>query len=82
VLVTLSEAGDVPAPRTTDIVALDEALQRVAGFDERQARLLELRFFGGLTAVETADVLGTSPRTAKREWSLARAWLFRELAGS
>jgi RNA polymerase sigma factor (TIGR02999 family) len=82
VLVTLGEARDVPAPRTTDIVALDEALRKLAEFDERRERLVELRFFGGLTAAETADVLGTSVRTVNREWSLARAWLFRELAGS
>jgi DNA-directed RNA polymerase specialized sigma24 family protein len=57
-------------------------LRKLAEFDERRARLVELRFFGGLTAAETADVLGTSLRTVNREWSLARAWLFRELAGS
>lgn len=62
-----------------DVLALDEALARLAAFDPRQARLVELRFFGGLTVEETADVLGISPATVKREWSVARAWLRREL---
>ena len=78
--ISLSEGHDVAAERCTDVVALDEALTRLAAFDERKARLIELRFFAGLTAQESADLLGTSLRTANREWSLARAWLFRELS--
>ena len=77
--VSLADAHDVAAERPTDLLALDEALTRLAAFDDRKARLIELRFFAGLTAQEAADLLGTSLRTVNREWSLARAWLFREL---
>ncbi|MGD8817666.1 MAG: ECF-type sigma factor, partial [Acidobacteriota bacterium] len=62
-----------------DLVALDDALERLASLDPEQGRLVELRFFGGLTIEETAEVMGTSPATVKREWAIARAWLFREL---
>jgi RNA polymerase sigma factor (sigma-70 family) len=61
-------------------VALDVALHKLAKFDERKSRLVELRFFGGLSEEETAEVLKISVRTVQREWSLARAWLFRELS--
>jgi RNA polymerase sigma factor (TIGR02999 family) len=80
--VSLADARDVAAEHRTDVIALDEALTRLAAFDERKARLIELRFFAGLTAQESADLLGTSLRTANREWSLARAWLFRELSSA
>ncbi|HEX5475947.1 MAG TPA: ECF-type sigma factor, partial [Vicinamibacterales bacterium] len=59
--------------------ALDEALDRLARLSVRQARIVELRYFGGLTVEETAGVLGISPKTVKRDWSVARAWLRREL---
>jgi RNA polymerase sigma factor (TIGR02999 family) len=59
---------------------LDRALNRLAELDSRQAHIVELRYFGGLTIEETADVLGVSPKTVKRDWSIARAWLRRELA--
>jgi DNA-directed RNA polymerase specialized sigma24 family protein len=62
-------------------VALDEALSTLAKFDERKSQRVELRFFGGLTETEAAEVLNMSVRTVQREWSLARAWLFRELTG-
>jgi RNA polymerase sigma factor (TIGR02999 family) len=68
-------------PRGVDLVALDDALARLEALDPGQARLVELRFFGGLTVEETAAVLGCSPATVKRSWSSARAWLFGELAG-
>lgn len=64
-----------------DVVALDEALERLATIDPQQSRVVELRFFGGLTVEETAEVLGVSPGTVKREWSMARAWLRRAVAG-
>ena len=64
-----------------DAIALDRALEKLETFDPGQARIVELRFFGGLTVEETADILGTSPSTVKREWTLARAWLYRELEG-
>src|SRR3954471_6137781 len=79
VLVSLVEADSVPA-RTHDVIALDEALVALAKFDGRKSRLVELRYFGGLTSEEAAEVLGISPRTANREWDLARAWLFRVLS--
>jgi RNA polymerase sigma factor (TIGR02999 family) len=77
--ITLDEAV-VPAPqRDVDLLALDQALERLAGLDERKARVIELRFFAGLTVEETAAALGVSPITVKRDWSMARAWLEREL---
>ena len=79
VRITLEEAADVPGPEV-DLVAIDDALLGLAILDPRQARVVELRFFGGLTIEETAEVLGLSPATIKREWSLAKAWLRRELA--
>lgn len=81
VLVSLTAAGEAH-DRTADIVALDEALSMLARVDDRKSRLVELRFFGGLTAEETAVVMGISVRTVHREWDLARAWLFRELRGT
>ncbi|HYU78679.1 MAG TPA: sigma-70 family RNA polymerase sigma factor [Vicinamibacterales bacterium] len=68
-------------PGDIDVLALDRALQRLSALDERQAKVVELRYFGGLTVEETADVLGISPATVKRHWTIARAWLRRELAG-
>lgn len=80
VLVSMTEAGAAP-DRSAEMIALDEALQSLARFDDRKSRIVELRFFAGLNADETAEVLGISPRTVHREWDLARAWLFRELRG-
>jgi RNA polymerase sigma factor (TIGR02999 family) len=77
------ETLDVLAAPTTgleDAVAIDDALKRLEAQDPEQARIVELRFFGGLTVEETAAVMSMSPRTVKREWALARAWLRRELA--
>ena len=79
IMVALTEAGAVPA-RTHDLVALDEALVALQKLDERKSRLVEFRYFGGLTSEEAAEMLGISPRTARREWDLARAWLFRVLS--
>ncbi|MEP6920179.1 MAG: sigma-70 family RNA polymerase sigma factor [bacterium] len=64
-----------------DIVALDEALDRLAAIDEQQSKIVELRFFSGLTVEETAEVLSISPATVKRDWSMAKAWLHREISG-
>ena len=74
---------DVPAVgQDVDLVALDDALARLALLDERQARIVELRFFGGLSVPETAALIGASERTVKRDWQVARAWLTRELSSS
>jgi RNA polymerase sigma factor (TIGR02999 family) len=81
VLVSLAEADSVAAQEDADIVALDAALDKLARFDPRKSELVELRFFGGLTAEEAAEVMGSSLRSVNREWSLARAWLFRDLRG-
>jgi RNA polymerase sigma factor (TIGR02999 family) len=62
-------------PPAIDVLALDEALSRLAALDPEQARIVELRYFGGLTVEETADVIGSSPATVKRHWAMARAWL-------
>jgi RNA polymerase sigma-70 factor, ECF subfamily len=81
--VTLDEglvaAGESPS---IDLVALDDALTRLEGVDPDQARLVELRFFGGLTIEETAEAMNISPATVKRHWTVARAWLARELQGT
>jgi len=70
------------AEPTVDVLALDEALSRLAGLDPEQSRLVELRYFAGLGIEETAEVLGVSPATVKRQWRVARAWLKRELSAS
>jgi len=70
----------LPSPgRAPEILALDEALDQLALLDERQAKIVEMRFFGGMTEEETGDVLGVSARTVKRDWRIAKAWLFKEL---
>ena len=80
--VTLSETLVGAAHEDAMLPALDEALSRLELIDPEQARLVELRYFVGLTNEETADALGLSPATVKRRWALARAWLFRELSGA
>ena len=80
-LVPLDDASLVPLERTRDLVALDEALTALGALDSRKAKVVELRFFGGLTADETAEVLKISPDTVLRDWKLAKVWLLRELAG-
>jgi RNA polymerase sigma factor (TIGR02999 family) len=70
------------ADKSIDLIELDEALNRLAKLDERQARVIELRYFGGLTIEETAEVMGISPPTVKREWNMARTWLRSELIGT
>jgi RNA polymerase sigma factor (TIGR02999 family) len=80
--VTLDEALVAGGDRSIDLLALDEALERLAAFDPDQARLVELRFFGGLTVEETADAMDISPATVKRHWTVACAWLARELEGN
>jgi RNA polymerase sigma factor (TIGR02999 family) len=82
--VTLDEgllAAD-PGAAAVDIIALDRALGRLAALDPQQARIVELRYFGGLSVEETAEALSISPATVKRHWTLAKAWLLRELEGA
>ena len=79
VAVTSLEGHDVSAAPSVDIEALDEALQRLAAVDPQQCRIVELRFFGGLSIEETAEALGISPATVKRDWTTAKAWLHYEL---
>lgn len=78
--ISLEEALSVSEDTDADIVALDEALDELAERDPRKARIVELRFFGGLTVEETAQFLDISPATALREWNKAKAWLYRELS--
>lgn len=79
---SLDEAMAPAAQREVNLVALDDALDTLAKLDERQSRMVELRFFGGLSIEETSEVLGVSAPTVKREWASARAWLYREISGS
>ena len=79
--ITLDEGLLAGEDRSVDLLALDEALERLAALDPEQARLVELRFFGGLTVEETAEAMNISPATVKRHWTIAKAWLTRELEG-
>ena len=77
----LTDVSDVPlGTNRLDLLALDKALEELAAFDPQQCRIVEAKFFGGLSIEETAEVIGISPATVKREWALAKAWLFRELS--
>jgi len=78
---SLDEAIAVPQKRDLDVVALDDALSGLAKLDEQQSRIVELRFFAGLSIEETAEVLHISPATVKRDWVAAKAWLYREMSG-
>jgi len=78
--VSLEEAAMVAKGRSAEFIALDDALESLATIDPRKSRIVELRYFGGLSVKETAEVLRISPRTVLREWELARAWLHRELS--
>ena len=78
--VTFDEALSIARERPADLVALDEALDALAAFDQRKSRIVELRYFGGLTEQETATVLNVSLTTVKREWQAARTWLYREMS--
>jgi RNA polymerase sigma factor (TIGR02999 family) len=76
----LDAAVELPQKRDFDLLALDDALNELSRLDEQQARIVELRFFGGLSIEETADILQISPATVKRDWATARAWLYREIS--
>ena len=77
--VSLSEVAERPQGQRADLVALDDALQTLERLDPRQARVVELRYFAGLSLEETAEALNISVMTVRRDWSMAKAWLFREL---
>jgi|SRR2546427_10051076 len=77
--VSLNEATIVSDQRAADVVALDEALKNLAAIDQRKSQIVELRYFGGLSTEETAEVLKVSPGTVNRDWTLAKAWLRREM---
>jgi len=82
VFVSLDAAADTPDDsHVADVLAIDEALERLAAHDPEQVQIVELRYFAGLTVEETARVVGRSSRTVKREWRLAKAWLYQELRG-
>jgi RNA polymerase sigma-70 factor, ECF subfamily len=79
--ISLDEAAVVGGTQDADLVALDDAMNGLARIDPRKVRVVEMRFFGGLSVEETAEVLKVSPITVKRDWRAARAWLYRELTG-
>ena len=78
--VSLSDAGELGVEPALEVLAIDGALNQLAQLDPDQARIVELRFFSGLTVEETAHVMGCSPRTIKRDWRLAKAWLYGQLS--
>ncbi len=80
-LLTLDNLASPLGERTVDLITLDRALTHLAAFDPRKSQIVELRFFGGLSIRETAEVLGLSPATVSRHWRLARAWLYGQLKG-
>ena len=78
-MLPLDDAAGASAPPSVDVIAVDRALTRLTAAYPAQGRLVELRYFGGLTIEETSEVLGLSPATIKRQWTVARAWLYRDL---
>jgi RNA polymerase sigma factor (TIGR02999 family) len=81
-LLRIEDAGGLAPDAGIDLLALDEALHRLERIDSQQRRIVELRYFGGLSIEDTAQALGVSPATVKRDWRTARAWLHRELSGA
>jgi len=79
--VSLEETAVLGGERTRDLVALDDAMNALARLDRRKVQIIEMRFFGGLSVEETAEVLKVSPATVRRDWSIAKFWLYRELGG-
>jgi RNA polymerase sigma factor (TIGR02999 family) len=77
---SLDDAIEVPGERDWELVALDDALNRLAEMDAQQSRVVELRFFTGLSVEETAEAMGISTATVKRDWATAKAWLMREVS--
>lgn len=81
VKISLDETPSIPVDAEENLLALDAALNELAEFDDQQSRIVELRYFGGLTIEETAEVLSISPATVKREWAIARTWLYQRING-
>lgn len=81
-ILSLDDAIALPERRHGSLVALDDALTRLAEIDERKCRVVELRFFGGLSVEETAEALSVAPATVMRDWAMAKAWLLREMSGA
>ena len=79
-LISINDAIVGKDMQNLDLIALDDALNKLASFDEQQSKIVELRFFGELSIEETAEVLGISPATVKRDWAVAKAWLFRQMS--
>ena len=77
--VFLEDVGEIAVDTNEQLIELDLALQELEEFDAKQAKIIELRYFGGMTIEETAEVLQISPATVKREWTMARAWLFQRM---
>ncbi len=77
--ISISDAAGIPSGKSEELLALDEALERLAEIDERKSKVVELRYFGGLSVEETAEVLNVSPVTVMRDWKMAKAWLGREI---
>jgi RNA polymerase sigma factor (TIGR02999 family) len=80
--IALEDLADLPDAEDTELLALDEALDELARFDARQARIVEMKFFGGLSAPEISEVLGISRATVDRDWATARVWLHRQMSGA
>jgi len=78
---SLADVQELPDSKERDLVAVNDAVSRLTRFDARMGQVVELKFFGGLTVEETADVLNVSPETVMRDWKTAKAWLYRELTG-
>jgi RNA polymerase sigma factor (TIGR02999 family) len=80
--IALENLADLPGAEDTELIALDQALDELSRFDARQARIVEMKFFGGLSAPEISDVLGISRATVDRDWATARVWLHRQMSGA
>jgi RNA polymerase sigma factor (TIGR02999 family) len=80
--IALENLADLPGAEDTELVALDQALDELSRFDARQARIVEMKFFGGLSAPEISEVLGISRATVDRDWATARVWLHRQMSGT
>lgn len=80
--ISLDDSPSIPVEVNENLLALDLALKELETFDEQQSRIVELRYFGGLTIEETAEVLSISPATVKREWAIARTWLYQKINGN